>query len=328
MKALVTGAGGFAGGHLCRYLLAREHTVVGLVRSSEDARGLEELGIQPARGDVRDPASLTEAARGAEVVFHLAAVFRQAGLPDDEFEAVNVGGTENVIRAAAEAGARRVVHCSTIGVVGDTGSVPADESRAPQPAADSYNRTKALGEHRARGLFEELGIEGVVVRPGAGYGPGELRYLKLFRAISKQRFFILGDGETLFNLAWIDDLCEAFRLCAESPDAPGRLFHLGGDTNVTLNELTREIARAVGVDSPRIPRFPAWPVVLAARAVEACCRPFGIEPPLHRRRVEFFTVSRAIDIGRARTVLGYRPRVPLREGLGRMAAWYQSEGLL
>ena len=128
-------------------------------------------------GDVRDAASVAEAVRGAEVVFHLAAALRQAEPGDAEYAAVNVEGTRNMLEAAARAGVRRFVHCSTVGVHGDAGTVPATETSPLGPLDDPYNRTKLEAEQLALELLPSDRMEGqsCCVR-SVGYGPGEPRY--------------------------------------------------------------------------------------------------------------------------------------------------------
>lgn len=328
MKAFITGATGFAGGSLCQYLVRAGHEVVGLARRTSDRRGLDNLGVTVVTGDIREPGILSAAMHGSDVVFHMAAAFREAKLSDSDYQAINVDGTGHVIRAAAHAGVARFIHCSTIGVVGDTGTEPADEDRPYAVTDEPYNRTKIEGELLARQLFDELGINGVIVRPTAGYGPGEMRYLKLFKNIAKRRFVIFGTGETFYNLAYIDDLCSGLHLCATHPDAVGETFNLGGSENITLNTFVKEIEQVVGAPPGSVKHVPLWPILGAARAVEAICRPIGVEPPLHRRRVGFFTVNRAVNIDKARMHLGFEPRVSVAEGTRLTAYWYRQHGLL
>jgi nucleoside-diphosphate-sugar epimerase len=277
-------------------------------------------------GDLRDPASLRAGMQGAEYLFHIGAAFREARLSDQAYYDTNVTGTRNVIEAAAAVGVRRVVHCSTIGVHGDTGKTPAKED-SPFAPPDYYCKTKVEGELLARELFEKLNLQGVVFRPLGIYGPRDTRFLKIFRGLKRGRFVMIGDGKTLYHMTYIDDLCDGIRLCAEQPAAVGQVFILGGERHTNLNELIAAIAAAVGSSGPKI-RVPMWPVMAAAHICETICRPFGIEPPLYPRRVEFFSKDRAADITRARLLLGYAPKVTLEEGVRRTAAWYQSQGLL
>lgn len=329
MHAFVTGATGFAGSRLCRTLVERGWQVSALVRTTSRAAGaLDGLPVTRVAGDVRDPASLGGGAMaGVDVVFHLASAFREAKLSDETFRAVNVDGTRHVLEAAAAAGVGRVVHCSTVGIHGDTGHMPVTEESPPGELDDSYNVTKLEAERLARGFFAERGMAGVVVRPTVGYGPGEPRFAKLFRSVQKGRFVMVGSGETLYNMVYIDDAVDGLVRAAESPRAPGEVFLLGGAENITLNTLVRTVARIVGGRVSRA-RVPLAPVLVAGDVCERIFKPFGVEPPLHRRRVGFFSTNRAVDIGKARRLLGYAPATPLETGLARMADWYRETGEL
>lgn len=326
MKVLVTGATGFTGGHLARWLVASGHSVRALVRDPARGPALARDGVEPCAGDLRDGASLDRALGGVEVVYNVAALYRQAGLPADTYRAVNARAVAEIVARAARGGARRVVHCSTVGVHGDVEHPPADED-APLAPGDVYQETKLEGERLGREAARQHGIELVIARPTGIYGPGDRRLLKLFRGVARRRFVILGDGEIYYHLTFVDDLCEGFRLCGEVPQAAGRTYILAGGEVTTLNELVKLIAEQAGVPPPRR-HLPVWPFRAAGALCEAICAPFGIEPPLYRRRIDFFTKSRAFDITRARRELGFDPKVTLREGIGRTLAWYREQGWL
>jgi nucleoside-diphosphate-sugar epimerase len=326
LRVLVTGATGFTGGHLARALAARGYSVRALVRDPARASGLASNGIDLVAGDLEDRASLDRATRDAEIVYHIAAIYRQAGLPDAKYRAVNADAVRSVIEAAARGGARRVVHCSTVGVHGDVEHPPASED-APLRPGDVYQETKVEGEARAREASAATGVEVVIARPTGIYGPGDRRLLKLFRGVARRRFVVLGDGRIYYHLTYIDDLVEGFRLCGEVPAAAGRTYILAGGEVTTLNELIAIIAAEAGVTPPTL-HLPVWPFWVAGALCEAACAPFGIEPPLYRRRVDFFTKSRAFDITRARTELGYAPTVGLHTGVRRTLGWYQQAGWL
>jgi nucleoside-diphosphate-sugar epimerase len=218
------------------------------------------------------------------------------------------------------------VHCSTVGVHGDVEHPPADED-APLRPGDVYQRTKLEGERLGRAAAARTGVELTIARPTGIYGPGDRRLLKLFRGVARRRFIVLGRGDIFYHLTYIDDLVEGFRLCGEVPAAAGRTYILGGGDVTTLNELVERIARIAGV-APRRVHLPVWPFWTAGAVCEAVCAPFGIEPPLYRRRVDFFTKSRAFRIDRARRELGYAPAVSLDDGIRRTLAWYRQQGWL
>lgn len=327
MTTLVTGGTGFVGRALLRRL-AEEGSgrVRVLARPSSDTSGIEAAGAEIVRGDVTDGAAVGRACERVGLVFHLAALVQEAGVPDRLFREVHVEGTRHLIEAAAAAGAGRVVHVSTTGVHGHVTGPPADED-APVSAADIYQVTKWEGERLALDLGASLGLPVVVARPAAVYGPGDRRLLKLFRFIADGRFRMIGSGKTLIHPIYVDDLVEGLLACARVPGAAGRAYILGGDRPVSLNELTAAISREVGrrLRRPRIPYFPVW---LASAACEVACKPFGIEPPLYRRRAEFFVKNRAFRIDRARSELGFDPKVGLDEGVRRTVAGYRASGWL
>ncbi len=326
MTSLVTGATGFTGGWLARHLLWEGDGVRALVRpeSREQGRRLAAEGVEVVEGDLADTASLERACQGVDVVYHIAATYRTAGQTDAVYRDINVGGTQRLLEAAVAGGASRFVHCSTGGVHGHIDVPPADES-APLRPGDIYQETKLEGERVARARGERGDVEVVVARPIGIYGPGDLRFLKLFK-LAKGAVMI-GAGRAFYHLTFVEDLVEGFRLCGTVPAAAGETYLLAGARYTTLWELVELIARELGTSPPRL-RIPVWPVWLAGALCEVVCVPFRIEPPIFRRRVDFFIKSRAFDASKARDELGFEPRVDLEEGIRRTAGWYREQGLL
>jgi nucleoside-diphosphate-sugar epimerase len=155
------------------------------------------------------------------------------------------------------------------------------------------------------------------------YGPGDPeRFLMLFRAVARGSFLMFGDGETLYHPLYIDNLVDAFELAGER-QGRGEVFLIGDERYVTLNELVHAVAASLSVPV-RIRYLPFRPLWLAAAACEAVCRPLGVEPPLFRRRADWFRQNRAFRITRATRDLGYRPAVDLATGLARTAQWYRA----
>ena len=324
MRSLVTGATGFTGGVLTRALLARGHAVTALVRDAGRAADLRNAGARLAVGDLTDRTALRAALEGVQVVYNVAAIYRQAGVSAAAYRAVNTDAVRTLVELGAEAGVRRVVQCSTVGVHGDVERPPATEE-APLRPGDVYQRTKLEGERAGREAAARTGVEYTVARPTGIYGPGDRRLLKLFRGVARRRWVTLGSGEIFYHLTFVTDIVEGLRLCGEIPGAAGGTYIIAGPQVTTLNELVAAIARAAGVRPPRW-RLPVWPVWLAGAICEGVCVPFGLEPPIYRRRVDFFTKSRAFDIARARAELGYAPAVSLEEGIRRTLSWYRERG--
>jgi nucleoside-diphosphate-sugar epimerase len=330
MKVLVTGATGFTGGHLAQYLARRGDQVRALVRAKSrerfDRSPLPGSGVSRIDGDLMDAASLRRAVDGVGVVYHIAATYREAGQPDAAYRATNVEGTRNVLEAAKAAGVTRVVHCSTGGVHGHIENPPATED-APFAPGDVYQETKLAAEKLAREYGASADLDVVVARPIGIYGPGDTRFLKMFRGLARGRFPMIGNGRAFYHLTFIDDLIEGFRLCGTVPAAKGRTYILAGPRYTTLEQLVQLVAAELKVTPPRV-HLPVWPFWTAGLLCELVCVPFGIEPPIYRRRVDFYTKSRAFDTTRARTELGYAPQVDLEEGIKRTADWYRAEALL
>jgi nucleoside-diphosphate-sugar epimerase len=325
-RVLVTGATGFTGGHLCRRLARDGYPVRALVRDRGREAELRREGIEPVLGNLTDPKSLERAVEGVELVYHVAALFRQENVSRKEMWETNVEGTRNMLDAAIKAGVRRFVHCSTVGVHGDIKNPPANEE-APYGPGDHYQESKAEGERVVLRYRAEGRLPIVVFRPGGIYGPWDLRFLKLFKAIKTRRFIMLGSGEVLYQLIYIDDLIDGVLLCGTKQNAIGNIYILTGKEPATLNHVVQVIAEVVGVAPTRL-RFPVTPVYVAGLACELICKPFGINPPLYRRRVDFFRKTRSFDISKAKRELGFEPKIDLRTGIGLTATWYRSEGLI
>ncbi|MCC7125395.1 MAG: NAD-dependent epimerase/dehydratase family protein [Acidobacteria bacterium] len=326
----MTGATGFTGGHLAATLAGRGDEVRALVRAKSVARfeasPLAKAGVRPLVGDLGDAASLARAVDGVDVVYHIAATYREAGQPDSAYRRINVDGTRNLLDAARAAGVSRLVHCSTGGVHGHIAHPPATED-APFNPGDVYQDTKLEAEQAARQFGLDTGFDVVVARPIGIYGPGDTRFLKMFRGLKRGRFPMIGSGQAFYHLTFIDDLVQGFILCGTVPAAAGRTYILAGPRYTTLAELVAMVARELGVQPPRI-HWPVWPFWTAGLLCEMICVPLRIEPPLYRRRVDFYTKSRAFDTTRARAELGYAPQVDLEEGIHRTAEWYRQERLL
>jgi nucleoside-diphosphate-sugar epimerase len=326
MRVALTGASGYTGGRLLEALRDRGDEVVVLVRPESVTERIRSRASRVVEGSLGDAAAASRLVEGADAILHVAAVYRTAGHPNSYYREVNVIGTERLLEAAAGQGVRRFVHTSTVGVHGHVERPPADET-APIAPGDIYQSTKAEAEALALDFHRKRGLPVAVVRPGAIYGPGETRFLKLFRAIARGRYAVVGTGRTFYHPVYIDDLVAGFLLALDRPEAVGESFLVCGPSYVSQSALAALIAKHTG--GRVLPfRVPAWPLQWAGDVVEAICVPLGLEPPLHRRRVDFWTKSRAFTIDKARRLLGYAPKVDLDEGIARTAAWYREAGWL
>jgi nucleoside-diphosphate-sugar epimerase len=324
-KTLVTGASGFTGKALCRRLVAEGEHVVAFVRPTSKTRELRDMGVECRKVDLKNREDINDNFSGIGRVYHVAAAYRTEHTHVDEFHLVNVKATAYLLEAAMSAGVSRFVHCSTVGVHGEIEDPPADETYRVKPG-DHYQESKLEGEILATRYFRK-GLPGVVVRPVGIYGPGDSRFLKLFRSIDRGYFVMIGSGRVLYHLTYIDDLVEGIVLCGRKKEALGEVFIIAGPSYTTIGELVNLIADVLERPHPRW-RVPFYPVYLASVLCEKICRPLGVVPPIYPRRVEFFQLDRAFTSEKARRLLGYEAKVDIREGLEKTASWYRERGLL
>jgi nucleoside-diphosphate-sugar epimerase len=328
MKVVVTGATGFIGSRLCLRCADAGMSVLALGRRAgpieqQNAAELETAGVELREVLVDDRDALAAALAGADRVFHLAAAQHEANVPDAHFHAVNVEGTRNIFLAAQQAGVGRVVHGSTIGVYGEPPEGPI-RNDSPLEPVNIYGVTKLLGEDVVKSFADQ--VPAAIARIAETYGPGDRRLLKLFKGAEQGVALQIGNGRNLHHLVHVDDLCDGLLAAAREDAAVGRTFVLAGREPVTTRQMLEAVARALGRE-PRILRVPMAPLMLTAAALEGVLRPLGIQPPLHRRRMDFFRRSFAFSLDEA-SALGYKPRVGLDEGMRSAARWYAQQGLL
>lgn len=317
MRVFVTGATGFIGAHFAERALAEGHQVIGLYRSDgprhrATIEHLRRLGAVLRRGDILDPVSFADVLTGADCVCHFAAAFRESGADEAYFERMNVEGTTTVAKAAAVAGVKRFVHCGTAGIYGQQVAGTIDEQTPVRPW-NSYERSKFAADEQVRRIASAGGMEYVILRPTAVYGPRDERLLKLFRSVAKGRFPLFGRGDGRRHMIYVTDLADAFMRACMAPSAANQELIVAGPKAVTLHEMLQTIARAA--NRPGFgPRLPLKPMLALAAVVEDICKMFNIDPPIYRRRMDFYLNDAAFDSRRAQAVLGWRPKVDLAEG--------------
>jgi nucleoside-diphosphate-sugar epimerase len=329
MRVLITGGTGFIGSRLALRCLAEGHDVAVLGQENTDAEAsnrqhLEAQGADVITTSVTERERLFAVMQGIELVYHLAAAQHEANVPDQHFWDVNVTGTQNLLDASVKAGVKRFIHGSTIGVYGSASSGVIDEQSPRQPD-NIYGETKLEGEKRVLLQREHLPV--VIVRISETYGPGDYRLLKLFKAIQKRVFFMIGNGQNVHHLIYIDDLVEGLTLAATVAGAVGETVVLAGKETLTTDEMVATIAAQLGTRIPKwrapLPLFQAVATVL-----EKSLQPLGMQPPLHRRRLDFFRKSFVMSSAKAGKLLGFAPQWHFRDGVRATAQWYAEMGYL
>lgn len=314
MKVLITGAGGFIGSHLVDSQLEQGHDV-----RAVDLH-LDLLQHQSAnphltaiRGDLTDEKLVKQLVDGIDIVYHLASAHLDVRLSDEHYRRVNVGATLSLLEAARQAGVKRFVHCSSVGVIGDVEQPPADETTDCHPT-NIYERTKLEGEREALAYCRRTSFPVVVIRPAWVYGPRCPRTSKLMRTISKGRFFFFGNGQNMRHPVYISDAVKGLELCASAEGVNGEVFIIAGENAVEVSELVKVMSEVLGVRLPKL-HLPIPLGLLAGYSLEAAFKLIGKQPPFSRRSVDFFLKHNAYDIGKAKRMLGYQPQIDLRTGI-------------
>jgi len=333
MRALVTGATGFVGGHVARALVARGVEVRCLVRPESRSRGrshwrhdnLAGLPVEIAPGDLTDRPSLDAAVAGCEQVFHCAADYRLGGGDVAGMVAVNVGGTESLLAAAARAGVGRVVHTSSVGTLGhraDGG--PADEE-TPVSIDDmvgAYKRTKFAAERTAE-AWAARGLPVVIVNPSTPVGEGDWKPTPTGRMILDflQRGYP-AYVDTGLNLIDVRDVAQGHLLAAEKGRV-GERFILGC-RDMTLKEILDALSALTGIPAPRR-RVPHWLPLAASCVEEGLARLSGRPARFTPEAVRMSRQRMFFDAGKAVRELGL-PQTPVEEALARAVAWFTDNG--
>jgi nucleoside-diphosphate-sugar epimerase len=322
MKAFVTGGTGFTGSHLVKRLVKEGHEVTALVRNTSDLSVLEGTPVRFIYGEMSDRQKIFDGINGTDWVFNIAAAYRKANLSEKEFWDTNFEGTKNILDACLEYNVKKMVHCSTIGVVTTVKNPPGDETSQVCPG-DDYQKSKCAAEFEVIKYVKEKGLNAIVIRPCGIYGPGDMRLLKIFKMIARKKFLFFGNGRAHYHMIYIDDLVDAFILSAKNESISGEVFIIGDEKYVTLNELTKMIAQEFNVPVPKI-HLPYKPFELAAICLEFIYRILKIkkDPPIYRRRMAFFKKSRAFSIEKAKKMLGFVPKTDLATGIHLTAQWY------
>lgn len=326
MTTLVTGATGFVGSAVLRCLAAAGHDVRVLARAGGDRRNLEGVACTVAAGDLTDPASLRAAVAGCDTILHVAADYR-LWVPDPAtINRVNVEGSVNLFRAAAAAGATRMVYTSSVATLGiHKDGTPADED-TPSTLADmvgAYKRSKFLAEEAVRRLIDEDRLPIVIVNPSAPIGPRDIKptptgKMIVDAAAGRMPAYV----DTGLNVAHVDDVAQGHLLALER-GVPGERYILGGE-DMTLRAILGVVAAHVGRRPPRV-KLPHDLLLPLAYGAEAVARLLDREPPFTVDGIRMAKKRMFFSCEKARRALGYAPR-PAAEAIRDAVDWFRARG--
>jgi 2-alkyl-3-oxoalkanoate reductase len=323
VPVLVTGVTGFVGRRLARALVSRGYLVRGLTRRDTGVDDLVNDGIEVVRGDLADPAALERACDGQRLVFNAAARVSDWG-PRQDFVRVNVEGTAHLIAACVRASVERLVHLSSLTVLGlpnDARSIDEATPYAAPLSGDHYTATKIAGEQLVRAASADGRLATTVVRPGAVWGQGDrLIVPRIVRLLRRGLMPVIGDGRNVLGLSHIDNLVEGIILAGRTPCAAGQVYHLTDGEEVTAAEALAQVAGAYGLRPPGT-HVPYWAVYSLATALEVAARATrrAQAPAITRYGVRLVACDCRYAISKARAQLGYHPHVSFRAGVRELA---------
>jgi nucleoside-diphosphate-sugar epimerase len=307
----ISGGAGFLGLHLARRLLADGHDVRTLDVVPLDDAELERL-VDERRGDIRDRESVRELVDGADVVVHAAAAL-PIRASREAIRSVNVGGTENVLRAADDAGVRRVVFISSTAVYGVPEKHPIEEDD-PLVGVGWYGESKIDAE----GLCRVAAVETTIVRPKTFIGPERLGVFEiLFDWIREgRRIYTLGKGDNRYQLLAVEDLVDAIVRAGNEPKAARETFNVGATEFGTVRSDLQALIDHAG-SSSRLQPVPVKPAEIALRSLELLR-----VSPLAEWHYKTAHKDSFVDVTKAQRLLGWQPRLSNRDALIETYDWY------
>jgi nucleoside-diphosphate-sugar epimerase len=325
--ALVTGATGFIGGRLAERLATEEGLHVrGLARTPAKGEWLADLGVEIVPGDITNPASLQAAMAGCQLVFHAAAWVSEGGNQADVW-AVNVTGTQNVVDAALAVGVERFVHLSSCAVYGSLQQHNITETTPTRVRGSLYGDSKVAAEEVVFNAHRERGLPVVSARASQVYGPRSYQFtIRPVEVIKAGKMVLIDGGRHLGKPVYIDNLVDGLILCAKVEAAIGEAINLTDGDPVPWRDFFGTYGRMLNIDSfPSAPYVVAWLIGLY-NELKAGLK--GQKASLNRGAVKALRSDSSFSNEKARTLLGWEPKVDLNEGMKLTEAWLRAEGYL
>jgi nucleoside-diphosphate-sugar epimerase len=325
MKVLVSGANGFIGSNLCEKLVAAGHQVRGLILKGTPEWYLDNIPVEKIYADVTRPETLKDAVAGIDNVFHLAAIAKDWG-KWESFITVNAGGTENLARAAAQAGVKRFLLTSSIAVHHYRDIENGDENFPRDCGKFAYGQSKIMAEDRLRMVCASTGMGYVIVRPAVfPFGPKDTTsFFKMAEAIEKGGFGFVNSGRSRITVGFVENLCDGMVLAGFHPQAKDDLFLIDDGIALSWKEIVEAICKELGAKMPRLnlPRPAAWSV---AGLMELAWKtlPLPGEPLLTRYRINVASTDLIFSSQKIRDKLGFVPKVPLEQAMKKTVEWYK-----
>ncbi|MFC1700110.1 NAD-dependent epimerase/dehydratase family protein [Patescibacteria group bacterium] len=332
---LVTGGTGFIGSHLVERLLdqGRKVRVLALKRhidsiSVENEEILRSKGAEIVYGDLFDIKTLKRITKDVDTVFHLAGISRPMKILSKIYYDTNVSGTKNILETFKDTKLKRFVHVSTVSVLGlspDGHPLKEDEFQYEDL---KYAMSKREGEWIALNYHFKHRVPVVVIRPSLVYGPRCMVRLVMFKFVKQGLFPLFNNGKAKMEFTYVDNVVDAILLAEKKKNIIGEVFNITDGQSYRIKKVLNTIAEELGVKKPSV-NIPYWLGKNLGYISEFLSKIFGIYPPFSRTAADWMSKDvNVYDCSKARRVLGYSPKVSLREGVKRSIEWYKDKGVL
>jgi nucleoside-diphosphate-sugar epimerase len=320
----ITGIGGFIGLRMAERAARLGMHVRGLDMSDRAVGRARSRGFHAIRGDIHDPDAARAVCEGADIVFHTAAIVEEDGALE-EFRRVNVDGAVVVADAARKAGATRFIHLSSVMVYGFSFPRFVAEDGPLVGDDNPYCQTKIESEAAVMAFHQPGAMEVLVIRPGDVYGPASIPWVvRPLELMQKNLFLLVDRGRGIINHVHVENLLDGIFLALEK-GATGTPFTFTDGEETTFGEFFGRLARMIGIERLRsVPSSVALPFF---GAIEAAYTLVGKKPPVRPAAARFVLRPHPYNIDKARRLLDYRPKVPLRDGMAEIEAWLKAGGL-
>ncbi|MFO0804202.1 MAG: NAD-dependent epimerase/dehydratase family protein [Gemmataceae bacterium] len=323
---LVTGATGFVGSHVAEALVARGDAVRTIARPGSDTRLLDKLGVAVVRGDLTDAAAIKQACNGIDVVIHCGAKVGDWG-PVEDYRKVNVEGLRLLLDAVVKTPLQRFVLVSSLGVYAARHHYGTDETEPlPDHHIDGYTQSKVEAERLALEYHRKQNVPVAVLRPGFIYGPRDRSVLPRIATRLKERSVIyIARGRYALNTTYVSNLVDAILLAVDHPAAVGEVFNITDGEFVSKRQFFEAVADGTGMPRPR-GSVPVWLARFVANWRESVFRRKNKPHPPRatQAQLKFAGLNLDFSIAKARTKLGYEPKVNFTEGMRRALEWFRA----
>ena len=326
---LVTGAGGFIGGFLCKRLIDEGFSVRALAMPEERADHLEKMGCSVVRGDLTKTDSIRGICDGVETVYHLAARVPAWGTRKDFYDAI-YEATKHLLEESSGSGPRFLLASSVVAVgLGRKHLNGYGETDPTQKVGIFYGDAKLDAEKLLWRYHEDGKITGTVIRPTNVIGPGSVWVRDAVEALKRPFFPLVDGGRWSASLVYVENLVDAFFLAGTKDEAKGQTYHVMDDYDVTFRQYFSHIAEFMGKPITRttflpIPFGVAWPL---AGLIGGASSIFGMKASLTRHNVAMMGRNNDLDTSKARRELGWKTRIPYDEAKERIRDWMIQAGL-